>query len=90
MERPFIFFHTGTGLLVAILALPVAACVGTIAMYLMPDITILQFLAFIIGLSPVFWIPFRLDLQLARKRHSDKKQGEKHDPSHPNPRPHRP
>ena len=68
MEKPFIFFHTGTALGVAVLVLPIAVFLGVIAMSLMPDIKPLQFLASFAGFASILWIPFWLDCRLTRKR----------------------
>ena len=68
MERPYLFFHTGTALLLAVLLLPVSGYVGGLLLELMPDIKILQFLAAFAGCAAILWIPCWLDYHLAQTK----------------------
>ena|GEM_PF-3859277 len=73
MERPYIFFHTGTGFLVFVLFLPFAVYVGGLLLSVLPEVRILQFSAVLVVCGLILWIPCWADHRLARKKRMEKK-----------------
>ena len=73
MERPYIFFHTGAALCVAVLILPVMGYVFGTVLEFVPEIWILQYLAAVGICGSILWIPFWLDYRLIKKKRFNQK-----------------
>ena len=73
MERPYIFFHMGAGLLVCIVVLPIMVWAGAIVLSLFPEGGILPIIITVVVCAPLFGIPCCLDSRLARKKQVEDK-----------------
>jgi len=68
MEREYMFFHTGPAFCVAVVAAIASGILSVVALFLLPQVPLLQCVTALGICASIMWIPFWLDYRLLKKR----------------------
>ena len=68
MEKPYMFFDTALAFCVAIFAVGACAIFSGVAILLLPEVWLLQFVAVLVICASILSVPFWLDYRLRKKR----------------------